>query len=75
MFLFSYTPAGVYFTNINKRICANILAPIKSLTFMASTKKLCAKLSFEKAARKMLVKLIPDWRIEYMARVKTHGYL
>jgi hypothetical protein len=43
----------------NKRICANILAPKKSLTFTASTKKLCAKLSYEKAACKMLVKLTP----------------
>jgi hypothetical protein len=42
-----------------KRICANILAPIKSLTFTVSTKKLCAKLSYEKAAHKMLVKLTP----------------
>jgi hypothetical protein len=38
-----------------KRICANILAPKKSLTFTASTKKLRAKLSYEKAVRKMLV--------------------
>jgi hypothetical protein len=37
--------------------CVNILAPIKSLTFTASTKKLCAKLSYEKGPRKMLVKL------------------
>jgi hypothetical protein len=37
-------------------ICANIIAPIKSLTFTASTKKLRAKLSYKKAARKMLVK-------------------
>ncbi len=43
-----------------KRICANILAPIKSLTFAASTKKLHAKLLYEKAARKML-KLTPGW--------------
>ncbi len=42
-----------------ERICANILAPIKSLTFIASTKKLRAKLLHEKAARKMLVKLSP----------------
>jgi hypothetical protein len=42
-----------------KRICANILAPIKSLTFPVSTKKLRTKLSYEKAARKMLVKLTP----------------
>jgi hypothetical protein len=31
----------------------------KSLTYTSSTKKLCAKLSYEKAARKMLVKLTP----------------
>jgi hypothetical protein len=43
-----------------KRICANILAPIKSLTFTASTKKLCAKLLYKKVARKMLVKLTPN---------------
>jgi hypothetical protein len=40
-----------------KRICANILALIKSLTFTASTKKLRAKLLYEKAVHKMLVKL------------------
>jgi hypothetical protein len=33
--------------------------PIKSLTFTASTKKLWTKLSYEKATRKMLVKLTP----------------
>ncbi len=42
-----------------KRICANILAPIKSWTFTASTKKLRAKLLYKKPARKMLVKLTP----------------
>ncbi len=42
-----------------KCICANILAPIKSLTFTASTKKLRTKLSYEKALCKMLVKLTP----------------
>ncbi len=41
------------------RTCANILAQIKSLTFTTSTKKLCAKLSYIKGARKMLVKLTP----------------
>jgi hypothetical protein len=43
-----------------KRICTNILAPIKSLTFTASTKKLGAKHSYEKVAHKMLVKLTPE---------------
>jgi hypothetical protein len=38
---------------------ANFRAPIKSLTFTSSKKKLRAKLSYEKAARKMLVKLTP----------------
>jgi hypothetical protein len=38
---------------------SDILVPIKSLTFTASTKKLCAKLLNEKAACKMLVKLTP----------------
>ncbi len=33
----------------------------KSLTYTSSTKKLCTKLSYEKVARKMLVKLIPVW--------------
>jgi hypothetical protein len=41
--------------------CANFLAPIKSLTFTSSTKKLCAKLLYKKAARKMLVKLTPGF--------------
>jgi hypothetical protein len=40
-----------------KGICANSLAPIKSFTITASTKKLRVKLSYEKAAHKMLVKL------------------
>ncbi len=39
------------------RICANILVPLKSLTFTASTKKLSAKLLYKKAARKMLERL------------------
>jgi hypothetical protein len=39
-----------------QRICANFLAP-KSLTYTSSTKELCAKLLYEKAASKMLVKL------------------
>jgi hypothetical protein len=38
---------------------AIFFAPIKILTFISSTKKLRAKLSYEKAARKMLVKLTP----------------
>jgi hypothetical protein len=44
------------------RNCANILAQIKSLTSTASTKKLRAKLLYEKGARIMLVKLTPDRR-------------
>jgi hypothetical protein len=40
-------------------MCANILAPIKSFTFTASTKKICAKRLYEKAVHKMLVKLTP----------------
>jgi hypothetical protein len=40
-----------------ERICSNILAQIKSLTFTASIKKLCAKLLYKKAAHEMLVKL------------------
>jgi hypothetical protein len=40
-------------------ICTNILAQIKSLTFISSTKKLSAKLPYKKAAHKMLVKLAP----------------
>ncbi len=39
--------------------CAIFFVPIKSLTFTSSTKKLCAKLLYEKAALKMLVKLTP----------------
>ncbi len=38
------------------------IGPIKSLTFNASTKKLRAKLSYEKAAHKMLMKLTPGGR-------------
>jgi hypothetical protein len=44
-----------------ERICANILVQIKSLTFTASKKKLCAQLLVEKGAHKMLVKLTPDF--------------
>jgi hypothetical protein len=51
---------GVNFTNIllaqlRQYSCAN-----KKLTFTASTKNLRAKLSYEKGARKMLVKLTPS---------------
>jgi hypothetical protein len=46
-------PPGVNFTNILK---AHL--PL-SLTFTETTKKLRAKLSYKKAARKMLVKLTP----------------
>jgi hypothetical protein len=42
-----------------ERICANILAPKRAQTYNVSTKKLRAKFSYEKAARKMLVKLTP----------------
>ncbi len=52
-----------------KRLCAYILAPIKCLTFTASTKKLRAKLSYEKAARNMLVKLTPC--IRYLGKNAT----
>jgi hypothetical protein len=37
--------------------CATFFAPKKSLTFTSITNKLRAKLSYEKAAHKMLVKL------------------
>jgi hypothetical protein len=46
-----------------KRICANILVPVKSLTFTASTKKLHVKLPYEKAACKMLVKLTQEGKL------------
>jgi hypothetical protein len=42
------------------RNCANILAQIKSLTSTASTKKLRAILSYEKGARRTLVKLTQE---------------
>ncbi len=51
-----------------ERICANILAQIKSLSFSASTKKLSAKLTYEKAARKMLVKLTPGVNFTNISR-------
>jgi len=53
------------------RNCANILAQIKSLTFTASTKKLRAKLSYEKGARKMLVKLTPTCNLRKFVRGKS----
>ncbi len=46
-------------TTFYEHNCANFIAPIKSLTFTSSTKKLRAKLSYKKAACKMLVKLTP----------------
>jgi hypothetical protein len=46
-----------------ERICANILAPKKVQTLNVSTKNLRAKLLYEKAARKMLVKLTPGFLI------------
>jgi hypothetical protein len=42
-----------------ERIWANTLAPKKVQTLNESTKKLCQKISYGKAARKMLVKLTP----------------
>jgi hypothetical protein len=43
-----------------ERICVNILAPKNFQTLLnVSTKKFCTKLSHEKAAGKMLVKLTP----------------
>jgi hypothetical protein len=51
------------------RYCANILGQIKSLTFTASTKKLRAKLLYEKDTRKMLEKLTPG-----MANVRPAGH-
>ncbi len=47
-------------STFNERNCANFLAPVKNLTFTSSTKKLPTKLSYEKAARKMLMKLTPN---------------
>jgi hypothetical protein len=52
-----------------KGICANFLAPIKSLTFTASTKKLCSKLSYKKAACKMLVKLTPGVETDVLGQL------
>jgi hypothetical protein len=46
-------------TTFFERNCAIFFAPIKSLTFTSSTKKLRAKLFYKKAASKMLVKLTP----------------
>jgi hypothetical protein len=57
---FHYFPQELISPTFYKCICTNILAPIKSLTFTASSKKLHAKLSYDKAARKMLVKLTPE---------------
>ncbi len=37
--------------------CANFLAQVKNLTFTSSTKTHSAKLSYEKAAHKMLMQL------------------
>jgi hypothetical protein len=50
-----------------KRICGNILAPIKSLTF--TQKKLRAKLLYKKAARKMLVKLTPGVETDVLGQL------
>jgi hypothetical protein len=55
------------------RICANILAQIKSLTFAESTKKLRAILSYKKGARKMLVKLTPDRHFVLRIRLLQHN--
>ncbi len=42
---------------VYQRICANFFAPKKNLTYTTSTKKLLAKLSYERATHKTLVKL------------------
>ncbi len=54
------------------RNCANTLAQIQSLTFTASTTKLSAKVSYEKGARKMLVKLTPGQRSD---RIKPSAWI
>ncbi len=54
-----------------ERNCADFLAPIKSLTFTSSTKKLCAKLLYEKAAWKMLVKLTPGRTHKFLEKISN----
>jgi hypothetical protein len=46
-----------------RSFCANILTPKNVQTENVSTKQLCAKLSYEKAVHKMLVKLTPGKQI------------
>jgi hypothetical protein len=52
---------------------ANFLAPIKSLTFTASTKKLRPKPLHKKVAHKMLVKLTPT--ASFLARLPSRENL
>jgi hypothetical protein len=49
----------VNFTNILSAHLGQFPCSKKSVNYTSSTKKLCAKLSYEKAACKMLVKLTP----------------
>jgi hypothetical protein len=65
-FLWSISPT------FYERICANILVSKKVQTFNVSTKKLRAKLLYEKAPRKMLVKLRPGCsKISEKGRAKS----
>ncbi len=52
-----------------ERICANILLPNKVQTQNGSTKKLCAKVLYKKAARKMLMKMTPE--AIFLVRLET----
>ncbi len=51
---------GQFHQKFYEHICANILAPKNFKTLNVSTKELHVKLLYEKAARKMLVKLTPE---------------
>jgi hypothetical protein len=58
-----WVSCGQFHKHITCSFCADIFGPKKVQTFNLSTKKACAKLSYGKAARKMLVKLTPGGRV------------
>ncbi len=53
-----------------KRICPNILEPERVQTKNVSKQKVCEKLSYKKAARKMLLKLTPG--VNYKSNIHVN---
>ncbi len=55
-----------------ERNCTNFLVQVKNLTFTSSTKKLRTKHSYEKATRKMLMKMTPIQHKKMLSVLKRY---